>query len=112
MTLLIDALISTVLEMDNRFKYAKNGKNYSFQKDIVPFTNEVDILLKELKDQAPEFISLPFMNQLKFNILIENIEKLSVECHFESASKKHFKDKLKSVNYDLNYIKESEKQYG
>ena len=48
------------------------------------------------------------MNQTKFDLLIENMKALSVECHFQRTSRKLFTEKLKATHYDLNYIKRNE----
>ena len=40
------------------------------------------------------------MTPLKFNLLISNIQSLSVECHFKRREKA-FHRKIKSVQYDL-----------
>ncbi|TRY16413.1 DUF1798 family protein, partial [Tessaracoccus rhinocerotis] len=40
----------------------------------------------------------------KFNLLISNIQSLSVECHFKRTSRKLFTEKIKSVQYDLKNI--------
>ena len=44
------------------------------------------------------------MNANKFDLLIKSYKELSVDCHFYRTSKKLFNEKLKAVNYDLNYI--------
>lgn len=41
------------------------------------------------------------MSQQKLDILILNIQKLSVDCHFPRTSRKLFVEKLKSAQYDL-----------
>ena len=43
------------------------------------------------------------MNANKFDLLIKSYKELSVDCHFYRTSKA-FNEKLKAVNYDLNYI--------
>ena len=44
------------------------------------------------------------MNKPKLDLLIKNIEELSVECHFKRTSRKLFTEKIKAVQYDLNNI--------
>ncbi|RIN77289.1 DUF1798 family protein [Staphylococcus simulans] len=109
-------IISTLLEqtfiMKQRYEEAREGKAYEFKDDVMPFAYYIDELLNQLDGHAENIVALPYMNQLKYQMLKENLERLSVECHYASASRKLFMDKLKSVNYDLNYIKESETQYG
>ncbi|PTF16899.1 DUF1798 domain-containing protein, partial [Staphylococcus devriesei] len=55
-------------------------------------------------------INLPYMNNKKFDLLINSLKELSVDCHFQRTSKKLFTEKLKAVNYDLNYILQSSKE--
>ncbi|WP_430501972.1 DUF1798 family protein [Escherichia coli] len=45
-----------------------------------------------------------YMTQQKLDILILNIQKLSVDCHFPRTSRKLFVEKLKSAQYDLKNI--------
>ncbi|MGV2418697.1 MAG UNVERIFIED_CONTAM: YppE family protein, partial [Staphylococcus saprophyticus] len=42
------------------------------------------------------------------DLLISNIESLSVECHFKRTSRKLFNEKVKAVQYDLSYIQRNE----
>ncbi|MCE5024429.1 DUF1798 family protein [Staphylococcus simulans] len=109
-------IISTLIEqtyiMKQRYEEARSGKAYDFKNEVMPFAYHIDDLLNHLDGYAENIIALSYMNQLKYQILKENLERLSVECHYASASRKLFMDKLKSVNYDLNYLKESETQYG
>ncbi len=109
-------IISTLIEQTHtikqRYEDAREGKMYDFKNDVMPFAYEMDHLLNQLDGYTENIVALPYMNQLKYQMMKENLERLSVECHYASASRKLFMDKLKSVNYDLNYIKESETQYG
>ncbi|WP_105992775.1 DUF1798 family protein [Staphylococcus simulans] len=108
----IEKLIKLTQEMEQRYQAAKNGTCYAFKEDVVPFVSHIDEILFKLDGQAEHIVALPYMNKLKYEILKENIEKLSVECHDSKTSRKMFMEKLKSVNYDLNYIKDCEKYYG
>ena len=63
-------------------------------------------MLNEIKLHHEFIIEVPYMNSRKFELLIANIEQLSVECHFKRTSRKLFIEKLKSVQYDLQkYIR-------
>ncbi len=63
-------------------------------------------MLNEIKLHREFIIEVPYMNSRKFELLIANIEQLSVECHFKRTSRKLFIEKLKSVQYDLaKYIR-------
>lgn len=108
----VQQLIRYTQMMKDRYQNAREGTQYSFHNDVVPFTKEIDALIDKLNSKAELIVSLPYMNKMKYQLLIQNLETLSVECHYSGTSRKVFMDKLKSVKYDLNYIKESEKQYG
>ncbi|CAL27990.1 Bacterial domain of uncharacterised function (DUF1798) [Staphylococcus carnosus] len=109
---IIQQLIRYTQMMKERYQKAREGVQYSFHNDVVPFTKEIDTLIDKLNSKEEHVVSLPYMNKMKYQILIQNLETLSVECHYSSTSRKIFMDKLKSVKYDLNYIKESETKYG
>lgn len=98
--------------MKLKYEAARAGKTYDFKNDVMPYAYHIDDLLNRLEGDVEHIVALPYMNQLKYQILKENLERLSVECHYAKTSRKLFMDKLKSVHYDLNYIKESETQYG
>lgn len=109
---IIQQLIRYTKAMQERYQNAREGTQYAFERDVVPFTKEIDNLISQLNGNAEYVIALPYMNKKKYHILIQNLETLSVECHYAKTSRKIFMEKLKSVKYDLKYIKESETQYG
>ncbi|RTX83838.1 Bacterial domain of uncharacterised function (DUF1798) [Staphylococcus piscifermentans] len=109
---IIQQLIRYTQAMKERYQHAREGTQYSFDQDVVPFTKEIDNLISQLNGNAEYVIALPYMNKKKYHILIQNLETLSVECHYAKTSRKIFMEKLKSVKYDLKNIKESETHYG
>ncbi|MEJ7495978.1 DUF1798 family protein, partial [Staphylococcus pasteuri] len=64
----------------------------------------IDSQLKQLKTYEQSLIDTTYMNKPKLDLLIKNIEELSVECHFKRTSRKLFTEKIKAVQYDLNNI--------
>ena len=62
--------------------------------------HSIDSKLNELNNYYHQIINTPYMTPLKFNLLISNIQSLSVECHFKRTSES-FSQKNKSVQYDL-----------
>ena len=61
--------------------------------------HSIDSKLNELNNYYHQIINTPYMTPLKFNLLISNIQSLSVECHFKRTVSFH--RKIKSVQYDL-----------
>ncbi|GAA6825371.1 DUF1798 family protein [Staphylococcus sp. 18_1_E_LY] len=104
----IDDLINDVQLMQTRYEIAKEEGDYDFYEVVKPFTTHIDNLITQIKAHKTEILSLSYMNNQKFEILISNIETLSVECHFKRTSRKLFMEKLKAVQYDLGYIQRSE----
>ncbi|MCU5745502.1 YppE family protein [Staphylococcus sp. SQ8-PEA] len=86
-----------------------NQIDKEFYNDVVPYSKKIDRLCEQLSDYKSEISHLPYMNEHKFKLLISNLKDLSVECHYAKTSRKLFTEKLKAVQYDLNYIKRCEK---
>ncbi|MBF7017103.1 DUF1798 family protein [Staphylococcus durrellii] len=108
MSQFIDDLIDDVQLMQTRYEIAKEQGDYNFYEVVKPFTTHIDNLITQIKLHEADILSLTYMNKQKFEILISNIETLSVECHFKRTSRKLFMEKLKAVQYDLGYIHRSE----
>lgn len=89
----------------------KNESDYDFYSEVMPFTKNIDKLLSELKTYESQILKLQYMNKRKFDLLISNVEALSVECHFKRTSRKLFTEKIKAVQYDLAYIQEMSNAY-
>lgn len=106
---LITQLLNDVQLMQDRYESVKSKDiDYDFYKDVVPFTSYIDNLLETLSTFEPKILQLSYMNKIKFDLLISNIESLSVECHFKRTSRKLFTEKVKAVQYDLSYIQRSD----
>lgn len=106
---LLMQLLNDVLKMVEKYETVKStGEDYDFYFEVVPFTNDIDQQLKKLVTYEQQVIQLQYMNKQKFDLLISNIESLSVECHFKRTSRKLFNEKVKAVQYDLSYIKRNE----
>ncbi|KKD23052.1 hypothetical protein XA22_10610 [Staphylococcus cohnii subsp. cohnii] len=106
---LITQLLNDVQNMQNRYETVKSKDiDYDFYKDVVPFTSYIDNLLETFSTFEPKILRLSYMNKKKFDLLISNIESLSVECHFKRTSRKLFTEKVKAVQYDLSYIQRSD----
>ena len=104
----IDDLINDVQLMQTRYEIAKEEGDYDFYEVVKPFTTHIDNLISQIKAHETDILNLSYMNKQKFDILISNLETLSVECHFKRTSRKLFMEKLKAVQYDLGYIQRNE----
>ncbi|WP_210137326.1 DUF1798 family protein [Staphylococcus sp. GDH8C109P] len=106
---LITQLLNDVQMMQDRYESVKSKDiDYDFYKDVVPFTSDIDKLLESLSTFEPKILQLSYMKKKKFDLLISNIESLSVECHFKRTSRKLFTEKVKAVQCDLSYIQRSD----
>lgn len=102
---IIESLIYEVNNMQQNFENVKSQQqDHDFHQTVKPYTVHIDNLLNEMKLQREIIIDIPYMNARKFELLIANVEQLSVECHFKRTSRKLFIEKLKSVHYDLKNI--------
>lgn len=102
---LIQQLIDELNIMYQRYHEAKTTQvDYDFYHVVQPYSKRIDRELNELKTKKQHIVQLPYMNPMKFDLLISHIEELSIECHFQRTSRKLFMEKFKSVQYDLNYI--------
>ncbi|PHK49212.1 DUF1798 family protein [Staphylococcus edaphicus] len=106
---LLMLLLDNVSKMSEKYEKAKStGEDYDFYVDVVPFTKYIDQQLNHLITYEQSILQLQYMNKQKFDLLISNIESLSVECHFKRTSRKLFNEKVKAVQYDLSYIQRNE----
>ncbi|SCT04875.1 DUF1798 family protein [Staphylococcus caeli] len=106
---LLTQLLNDVSEMQQKFEYVKSSDtDYDFYSDVVPFTQQIDHQLSKFCSLETQILQLSYMNKQKFDLLVSNIESLSVECHFKRTSRKLFTEKLKAVQYDLSYILRNE----
>ncbi|MEB7800233.1 YppE family protein [Staphylococcus xylosus] len=106
---IVTQLLNDVLLMQKRYESVKaSGEDYDFYSTVVPFTTVIDQRLNTLLNRESQILQLQYMNKKKFDLLISNIESLSVECHFKRTSRKLFTEKLKAVQYDLSYIQRNE----
>lgn len=106
---LITQLLDDVQLMQDKYESVKaSGEDYDFYSVVVPFTNNIDELLTSFIQYETQILRLQYMNKQKFDLLVSNIEELSVECHFNRSSRKLFTEKIKAVQYDLSYIQRSE----
>ncbi|WP_278925610.1 DUF1798 family protein [Staphylococcus auricularis] len=104
----LDQLLALLTTMSQTYERAKKEGDFDFFEVVQPFAEKVDQTLDQFKTFNKEVVRLPYMNQNKFDLLIENMKVLSVECHFQRTSRKLFTEKLKATHYDLNYIKRNE----
>ena len=63
---------------------------YDFYKDVVPFVEYVDECLEQFIQHKNTILQLQYMNEQKFELLIDNYKELSVECHYKRTSKNYF----------------------
>ncbi|PNZ70223.1 DUF1798 family protein [Staphylococcus croceilyticus] len=103
----VKALLKELQYIETHYNEVKTtGEDFDFYQKVVPYTQYIDDTLNELIQYKNDIIQLPYMNERKFNLLVNNIKELSVDCHFHRTSRKLFTEKLKAVNYDLNYLLE------
>ena len=96
---LITQLLNEVQYMQDKYELVKESNtDYDFYTEVIPFTEKIDKSLSKLRSFETQILSLQYMNKRKFDLLISNIEALSVECHFKRTSRKLFTEKLKQYN--------------
>lgn len=101
----IRQLIEEVNHMNNIYEQVREyDEDKDFHKVVEPYVRHIDSLLDQLKPYEQSLIDTTYMNKPKLDLLIKNIEELSVECHFKRTSRKLFTEKIKAVQYDLNNI--------
>ena len=102
---IIKQLLEDSDEMNYRYQHVKiNGGSFDFYKDVEPYAKNIDNHLEALNCYSKSIIETQYMTQQKLDILILNLQKLSVDCHFPRTSRKLFVEKLKSAQYDLKNI--------
>lgn len=105
----ITQLLKDVQVMQEKFEAVKQSEiDYDFYSIVIPFAEHIDNTLNALAKYESQILQLQYMNKKKFELLISNIESLSVECHFKRTSRKLFTEKVKAVQYDLTYIQRNE----
>ncbi|WKU13486.1 DUF1798 family protein [Staphylococcus devriesei] len=108
---LINEMLLELSTIERRYNEVKiTNQDFDFYETVYPYTQHIDKKIQYLTEFKQEIINLPYMNNKKFDLLINSFKELSVDCHFQRTSKKLFTEKLKAVNYDLNYILQSSKE--
>lgn len=108
---LINEMLLELSTIERRYNEVKiTNQDFDFYETVYPYTQHIDKKIQYLTEFKQEIINLPYMNNKKFDLLINSLKELSVDCHFQRTSKKLFTEKLKAVNYDLNYILQSSKE--
>ncbi|MBI5972498.1 DUF1798 family protein [Staphylococcus caledonicus] len=108
---LINEMLLELYTIERRYNEVKvTNQDFDFYETVYPYAQRIDKKLQDLTKYKDEIINLPYMNSKKFDLLINTIKELSVDCHFQRTSRKLFTEKLKAVNYDLNYILQSSKE--
>lgn len=108
---LINEMLLELYTIERRYNEVKvTNQDFDFYETVYPYAQRIDKKLQDLTEYKDEIINLPYMNSKKFDLLINSIKELSVDCHFQRTSRKLFTEKLKAVNYDLNYILQSSKE--
>ncbi|MCI2947536.1 YppE family protein [Staphylococcus caledonicus] len=108
---LINEMLLELYTIERRYNEVKvTNQDFDFYETVYPYAQHIDKKLQDLTEYKDEIINLPYMNSKKFDLLINSIKELSVDCHFQRTSRKLFTEKLKAVNYDLNYILQSSKE--
>ncbi|MSE24705.1 DUF1798 family protein, partial [Lactobacillus curvatus] len=69
---MIQDLLNKLNDMLDIFKQAKDDHEYDFYKDVVPFVEQVDVLLDKLAVHQDAVLKLQYMNEQKFQLLISN----------------------------------------
>ncbi len=101
----VESLIYEVNNMQQNFENVKSQQqDHDFYQTVKPYTEHIDSMLNEIKLHREFIIEVPYMNSRKFELLIANIEQLC-RMSFKRTSRKLFIEKLKSVQYDLQYIR-------
>ena len=93
----IRQLIEEVNHMNDIYEQVREyDEDKDFHKVVEPYVRHIDSLLDQLKPYEQSLIDTTYMNKPKLDLLIKNIEELSVECHFKRTSRKLFTEKNKS----------------
>lgn len=100
----IESLMNDIIRIEHYFKASKDGQQFNFVMDVQPFTEKVDKHLSMLENYKVQVISLPLMNEKKYQLMVTHIKELSVSCFFSKTSKKIFIDQFKAVKHELHYL--------
>ncbi|WP_226386316.1 DUF1798 family protein [Staphylococcus sp. Marseille-Q1834] len=107
----VKELLKELQYIETQYNEVKTtSEDFDFYQKVVPYAHYIDGILNELIQHKDDIIQLAYMNERKFDLLVNNIKELSVDCHFHRTSRKLFTEKFKAVNYDLNYLLEYTKE--
>ncbi|EFU84919.1 DUF1798 family protein [Staphylococcus lugdunensis] len=85
-------------------KVKKSQCNYDFDHYVKPYATQIDSLLTQFSYYKDDIVTLPYLNEYKWQIFLQMVKELSVECHYYRTSRKLFNEKFKNVTYVLNYM--------
>lgn len=94
---LFQQLLADISEVESRYIAAREGQQYDFNNDIVPFVSQIDAHLTQTEQETQQFIA----QRERIETLLKT---LSVSCHDARTSKKQFYDQLKTVKHDIMTI--------
>ncbi|RIL69393.1 DUF1798 family protein, partial [Staphylococcus devriesei] len=91
---LINEMLLELSTIERRYNEVKiTNQDFDFYETVYPYTQHIDKKIQYLTEFKQEIINLPYMNNKKFDLLINSFKELSVDCHFQRTSKKLFTEK-------------------
>ncbi|WP_114570961.1 DUF1798 family protein [Exiguobacterium flavidum] len=83
-------------EIENIYKEGRDGREYDFTRDVVPFVERADRLIEEWQHNAQ---NSPYLRTNMVESAVDQLKQLSVQAFQPKTSLKRFNETIKSVRY-------------
>ncbi|HCN57961.1 MULTISPECIES: DUF1798 family protein [Exiguobacterium] len=83
-------------EIERIYQAGRNGQEYDFQAEVVPFVAKADILIADWQQNAQ---NSPYLRPAMVESAVDQLKQLSVQAFQPKTSLKRFNETIKSVRY-------------
>ncbi|WP_214720744.1 DUF1798 family protein [Exiguobacterium sp. s192] len=83
-------------DIERIYQAGRNGHEYDFQKDVIPFVEQADVLIEAWQKNAQ---NSPYLRPAMVESAVDQLKQLSVQAFQPKTSLKRFNETIKSVRY-------------
>ncbi|ACB61220.1 Domain of unknown function DUF1798 [Exiguobacterium sibiricum 255-15] len=83
-------------EIERIYQAGRNGQEYDFQTEVVPFVAKADTLIADWQQNAQ---NSPYLRPAMVESAVDQLKQLSVQAFQPKTSLKRFNETIKSVRY-------------
>lgn len=83
-------------EIERIYQAGRAGTEYDFNKDVIPFVEQADLLIADWQRNAQ---NSPYLRPAMVESAVDQLKQLSVQAFQPKTSLKRFNETIKSVRY-------------